>query len=266
MRGPPLLALLVLGCAFAPPLARGETLTLIPTRDTTIYEESPDFSNGQGAYLFVGETGVGAGFSVRRALLRFDLSAIPSGSTITSVSLSLHLSKAPSGAVSLPITVHQVSKDWGESATNGGSNAGTNGGGGVQAKAGDATWSHRFYSTSTWAMPGGEFDPIASATRNVGRVIDGASNDFVWSGAGLVGDVQEWVNSPSANFGWIMIGQEGTALSARRFDSGEFTGSGGAAPKLTVIYSVPEPSSAMLAALAAGALVTARRWRRHVTV
>ncbi|MGB0515304.1 MAG: hypothetical protein ACPGJE_10740, partial [Wenzhouxiangellaceae bacterium] len=53
------------------------TLSLAPAADNTLYERAAgDLSNGTGPSLFIGLTGVNAGTVLRRALLRFDLSAI----------------------------------------------------------------------------------------------------------------------------------------------------------------------------------------------
>src|SRR5262249_12118097 len=75
----------------APALA--EVVTLAPSQDTTIYSESGDLGNGAGEYAFAGRTGVAGS---RRALLAFDVAGqIPSGSSITSVTLTVHVSRSP---------------------------------------------------------------------------------------------------------------------------------------------------------------------------
>ena len=61
-----------------------ETVTIEASQDNTLYESSQGvLSNGSGTFIFSGQTD-GAG--LRRAVVAFkDLSAIPSGATITSV-------------------------------------------------------------------------------------------------------------------------------------------------------------------------------------
>ena len=61
--------------------------------DNSIYENTAQ-ANGAGEFLFTGTTNGGI---THRALLKFDFSSIPAGATITSVSISLVLSKAPPG-------------------------------------------------------------------------------------------------------------------------------------------------------------------------
>src|SRR5205823_2050542 len=77
---------------------------------------------------------------VRRALIRFDIAgAIPAGSTITDVKLTLNLSQTVS--FDTPVGLYRALRDWGE----GTSDAGDPGGAGALSTPGDATWLHTFY-------------------------------------------------------------------------------------------------------------------------
>src|SRR5262245_50802545 len=174
--------------------------------------------------------------------MMFDLSSIPAGSTITSATLSLsvtQVSNTTPGAVEL----HRVLADWGE----GTSNSGPSGGSGAPAAAGDATWLHRFFSGTLWANPGGDFAGAASGSTMVGDI-----GVYSWSGAGLVSDVQSWLNTPSGNFGWLMLGTESAVSSAKRMGSRENTDPA-VRPQLTIEYAVPSPGT--LLAAAAGSLI-----------
>ena len=66
--------------------AQQTTVSLTAVADNTMYSESGNVSNGAGTFCFTGRTNNG---DIRRALVRFDLSSIPAGSTIDSVSLAL---------------------------------------------------------------------------------------------------------------------------------------------------------------------------------
>ena len=170
------------------------TVTVEPARDNTVYSEA-DESNGQGSYLFAGRTLRG---ERRRALLAFDLAGVmPPGAVIQSASLSLRMNKTIAGAAT--IGLHPVLSDWGEGA----SNATLEEGSGIAAQTGDATWRHTKFPTTFWGTPGGDFTATASATTSVSAV--GA---YTWSGAGLATDVQAWVDDPSQNFGWMLVGPE----------------------------------------------------------
>jgi len=112
-----------------------ETVILTPSKDNSLYESADgSLSNGKGDFLFAGKTRNG---DIRRALLAFPITdSIPTGATINSVSLTLHLSKSVSSGESL--SLHRMTRDWGE----GNSNASGQEGGGTAAQTGDATWLH----------------------------------------------------------------------------------------------------------------------------
>ncbi|MCA1778137.1 MAG: hypothetical protein LC637_01780, partial [Xanthomonadaceae bacterium] len=182
-----------------------DSVALLPDRDNTLYERvEGDLSNGSGPGLFFGRTGPNANMVLRRALVRFDLTSIPPGSSIQQASLSINVDMVPPGALAFDAALHRMQSDWGES----GSFAPGAGGGGAPAQPGDGTWLHRFYDNDFWTSPGGDFEPAPSAT----VAINGATGSFRFdSGTDLVADVQEWVNQPSSNFGWVIVGDEATA-------------------------------------------------------
>jgi hypothetical protein len=69
--------------------AKANTISLGASRDATIYQNTPDNSNGAGFTMFAGDDGMD---SPRRSLLDFDVAGnVPAGSTIDSVQLSLVL-------------------------------------------------------------------------------------------------------------------------------------------------------------------------------
>ena len=96
---------------------QGDTVTVNASKDNTLYE-SPDgaLSNGAGQHIFAGVTGNNM---IRRALLAFDLSAIPEGATITSAQLTLNMSQTGEIAP-LEVALHRVLKDWGEGTSQAG--------------------------------------------------------------------------------------------------------------------------------------------------
>ena len=203
--------LFLLSCLFTYAVTGQTTVTLTPEKDNTLYESTAgDLSNGFGAYLFAGRTNQAEG-SIRRALLKFNIGdSIPEGATITSVSLTMHMSKSNTGPSTL--TIHRMSADWGEGA----SATSNEGGGGAAAMAGDATWTVPFFdSTLTWTNPGGDFEASSSASLSVN-----SNGNYTWTDSLMAVDVQMWLDSAESNFGWIVIGDE-SAQSAKRFDSKE---------------------------------------------
>ena len=166
---------------------------------------------------------------MRRALLAFDLSAIPAGSTVTAVQLTLQLTKTVAGPQS--VSLHRLSADWGE----GTSNATGEEGAGANATTDSATWRYRFFSSQAWAKRGGDFAAAASASQQVG----GDLGPYTWDTTPqLVADVQGWLDGPSTNFGWLLQGDESAMPTAKRFASRE-NATIASRPRLTVDFSPP---------------------------
>lgn len=189
--------------------------TLLASKDNTLYESSlGNLSNGVGEYIFAGRTA--SGF-IRRALMAFDVAgAIPPGATISSVTLTLEMSREAAASGAEDVTLHLVSEDWGE----GTSDAAGEEGSGTIATPGDATWLHRSFDTVLWSTVGGSFSATVSATQTVDAV-----GSYTWSGPQMVADVQSWLDNPSSNSGWILRSNEGASTTAKRFNSRENTAS-----------------------------------------
>ena len=206
--------------------ASAETVVLAPSKDNTLYQNSSgQLSNGKGNYLFVGRTDDPG--LIRRGLIRFDLSSIPANATISDVTLTM-FSSSPQDNSPVSVSLRKVARDWGEGA----SNAPLEEGGGTQAQTGDATWIHTFFNSGMWNSAGGDFSGTASASTPVGA----ADRFYTWSGSGLIADVQGWVGNSAGNFGWAIIGGEGSEETAERFNSRENTSN---PPRLTVTYTTP---------------------------
>jgi hypothetical protein len=204
------------------------SVALSPSKDNTLYEDDAgSLSNGAGDYFFVGRTGGGA---IRRGVIAFDIAGhIPAASIIVSVTLKLDLSRTSSGAQS--IALHRLLTDWGE----GTSNAVGEEGSGAASASGDATWLHTFYDADFWAKPGGDFSPTASATATV----DGIGS-YTWATTeAMVADVQLWRNTPEANFGWLLLGNESKPRTSKRFNARE-NSDPETRPELIVEYLPPK--------------------------
>jgi len=203
-----------------------------PTADNTIYEDDGSLSCGSGESLIAGNRAFP--IDPRRAVMRFSLAdSIPAGSTIVSVTLNLSLLQTID-LNSRNMSLHRLLADWGEGSSDCDGPVSNGPGVGRPAEAGDATWTHRFYDTATWASAGGDFEAVASATTLVGD----QGNAYGWSGAGLVADVQGWLDNPATDFGWILIGNEAVDTTARRFGSRENTQTGDR-PLLVVDFAPP---------------------------
>lgn len=204
-------------------LAQPVTITLNPDLDNTLYQDdNGNFSNARGTSIVAGRTGYDP---VRRAAIRFNLSTIPAGSTIQEAVVTLRLTRARSG--SYPVSFHKALASWGE----GTSQDNGQGGQGVFSTPGDATWIHRFYPSTLWTLPGGDFVPAVSATKSIAATL----GPYQWSGNGLVADLQAWLDAPATNFGWILRGDETQLTTARRFASRESSNP----PTLAITYLPP---------------------------
>jgi FtsP/CotA-like multicopper oxidase with cupredoxin domain len=206
------------------------TVTLNPVKDNSMWQSSGTLSNGVGEYLFVGRTSASG---VKRALLQFDIAAsLPAGVTVTNATLQLEASLTSGGAGD--VGLHQVLAAWGEGTSDAAGDEST----GAAATTNDVTWTHRLYPSMTWTTAGGDFDATASAATSV----SGAAS-YTWTSAGLISDVQGWLDSPSTNFGWVLLGVE-SGNTQKRFDSREFITNPAQRPKLIVTYTPPAPTGA----------------------
>lgn len=211
--------------ALLPSTVSAVQVTIPAAQDNTLYQlASGTASNGVGEYIFTGRTSDGLD---RRGVIRFDVaSAVPAGATINSVSLQMHVSRTKNNTLRAT-TLHRVLASWGE----GTSNAGQNEGQGAAPTTDDATWIHRFYPGTLWTAAGGDFAATASAT-----VLVSGNGSYTWTAGTLPADVQAWLDTPAANFGWLMRGDESVIETAKRFDSRE-NGQIANRPSLIVDYT-----------------------------
>lgn len=208
--------------------AAAAELTLTASHDASIFGGAAGYdqaADGDGPHLWTSVTAVGV---ARRALLRFDLSAIPPGSQVQQVELSLYLSRAQDRDPL--VSVHRLLAAWTEGPANGGGQ-----GHGAPASAGDVTWLRRSFPGLAWAQAGGDFDALPSAALNLGF----SGERQVWGPTPrLSADVQGWLANPASNHGWILVGVESNSQNAKRFESR--SSSPTVRPSLRVVYT-PAP-------------------------
>lgn len=247
--------------------SRAAIVTLGASQDGTIYSNHINRGSGGGNALIVGTNGRDA---PRRALIEFDVAGqIPAGAVIQNVRLTMVMGQLPTEPEEFAtIELHRLSASWGEGTTQQQNPPNDSFGGmgqGAPAHDGDVTWSSRFWGSppTPWATSGGDFSAVVSGAAAIGLPID---VPYSWeSNAGMVADVQQWLDNPADNHGWILKNVDETSMSTFRVFYSRQTATAAWRPRLTVEYRmVPEPAPLALAGLAfAGcAVTTMRRWRR----
>ncbi len=233
----------------APRALRADTVQLQPVKDNTLYEpiqqdNYEDRSDGAGPTMFTGKVkdakNQAGQVAVRRAVLEFDIAGnIPAGATIDSAQLTLFCDKVGQNA-NFNVGLHRALSEWGEGTSNTGN---SQQGRGEPPTTDDATWKHTFCvnansdgfcdpASQFWPIPGGDYALTASATRAVGPI-----GSYTWgSTSGMVGDVQTWLDNPSQNHGWIVVGTESQVQTTKRFGTRE-NGTSSNRPRLVVNYT-----------------------------
>jgi len=195
------------------------------TQDTYIKLKSPDNVNnfGDSTSLMVDREST----DLQRALLQFDLSSIPAGSTINSATLKLQSTQIGG---TLNISVYEVTESWSE-----GSGTGT---------AGAANWNERAAGTN-WTTAGGTYDPTAVANLNTN-----ATGQHTWNITSLV---QAWFSGTKTNNGLMVASPDGGGNRTVTYDSSE----GATVPVLEINYTPPPNVAPTITSLSGDSLAYA---------
>ena len=214
-----------------------ETLTVGPIADTSLFENSPGNNLGRVNFMPVGLTSEG---KIGRGLLKFDLSTIPPGATVTSASLRLTATRGRDNHI---LDLHRFLVPWTE-----GIGAGSPSGGGsigTAARPGEPTWNHRQHNIVPWQSPGSGAGSDYEETASAFVTVD-ANKAFSFQSPAMISDLQAWIQNPESNHGWLIKARDESTDdgSARRYSSRE---AASGAPLLTVTYeAAPEPTAPTL--------------------
>ncbi len=198
------------GVATVPaPIAVADVVVLTATRDNSIFDNGN--SNGAGDAIFSGRTGNFGAQTVQRGLVAFSVAdGVPAGSRVVHASVGLSLIMTSAMSIPSSHALHRLIPDWGEGSSI------AIGGTGALPTPGDATWTNTFFPDQLWAVPGGDFSATASSSQIVGVLL----GDYTWGTTPqLVADVQAMLDDPASDFGWILVGDEVTPHSAKKFGS-----------------------------------------------
>ena len=166
-------------------------------------------NRAESTTLAAGEDGTGG---QARMFLKFDVSAIPVGSIINSVTMYLQITTSNT-FTSATFDFHKILASWSES--------------------------------NTWDDINGTFPETpngvtVSTTTDASLTDGGAKNYTIASTSNLVSTVQGWVNNASTNYGWFTT--NGGYQSRNSFASSE-NATAAYRPKLVIDYTLPTPPS-----------------------
>jgi hypothetical protein len=207
----------------------------LPVADTSLLEVNPD--NNLGGFVGM-NSGTTQNYPRTRALLRFDLTSLPTNSLILGAALQLEVTYDPPDGEPVnnaTFGLHRMLRSWGEGDKSPTSQPGR----GLPATPGEATWNYAFYPTNAWTDPGGAVDVDFSSVESSSQFIYGVGDSpyRFETTPELVADVAAWVNHPASNFGWMLLcDDEASNFTARRFGTREDVNN---APFLEIEYLVP---------------------------
>ena len=180
--------------------ANSVTQILGAVADTDIYEQDVNTNYGTDTFIVAGRNTAG---KQDKILIKFDLSGLPAGATITSATLRLNLA-ASSGTGSFNIGLYKIIKSWVEST---------------------ATWSN--FSS------GGNYDSTQQAVASVAL---GSTGFKEWTVPVAV--VNGWIATPSSNYGLALVYESSTKGPDYQFASKENTTVANR-PQLVINYTLP---------------------------
>lgn len=248
--------------------AAGQILVATPEKDTTMFKLNPHNGGAACNGLFIG-TNNDLNFDLARALLKFDLTGIPTNAIVTEANFTftvIQAAVAGSALVDRNVELHQLAKAWGAASPNNGGAAGASTAGGGDSSLYDQIVPSK-NDTATWLITG-DAPPQSSEWAEGGAYSDdGANNDVVqgrtlfnvyqfsstvetysWglSSANALAVLQDWVTNPGNNHGWLLkyaqaseSGADGSPASRVKIASSEWTGASSYRPTLTVTYTIP---------------------------
>lgn len=191
------------------------TLTLQPTTpdnlDNLMSRENPNLNYGGNATLQAGTDNTGFGDTVTRFLIGFDVSQIPSGSVITSATLTFKMTGSASRPDPTIFTASRVTRSW----THNGS-----------------TW-NKYDGSNDWTTPGGDYTATGAVTASIGAPVSGGT--AAWTGMeDLVSDA---IENRSGLLSLIITGPEDVGYDAYMAVHSGHAATASNRPKLEIEYT-----------------------------
>jgi hypothetical protein len=192
-----------------PELRAAESTALNPSADSELDSEQPDVNRGTQTTLRAGW----AGGSERSALLAFDLSSIPAGSTVTSATLGLYHKDMLDTYAAFGAQAYRVVRAWTEAGATWSS-----------ASAGVAWGTAGCKNTSSDRAATSEYTVTVSTSTRSGYV--------TWTVTSLV---QAWVDGSYANQGLLLACSSCSSTGAEFYTRDNASNK----PRLYVAYNAP---------------------------
>jgi autotransporter-associated beta strand protein len=230
---------------------RADEVNISDEQDATLLGGSDEDNSLADPGIFVGTDGDG---NPKRGLIEFNIAeAVPAGATITGVQLQLTegqyagMGGGGTGGTSGPetISLYDESQAWGQPTNVAGATSFGGTGHGRAPDPGDATWNYSFYGSTMWTTAGGDW--TSSLADIADASVTGSLTSFIWSSPAMVADVQNWLDDPADNFGWILKNANETDIRTfRAFWSAEGAAANddpSIAPELLVSYIAAAPAN-----------------------
>jgi len=186
-------------------------LVLFPEEDTMIRDSSLPPGGGSSSSVAVGTT---RDNRHARALLRFDVPTLAPGSTLTNAYAVITVGQVPGSGVAGQFSLHRVLQPWDEL---------------------DATWESTGYSS--WGGAGGLEGSDYVAQPSAVRILD-QSGRYEFRDTNIFNDVALWMSNADTNMGWMLLCDEETLWTAKRFITRE-ANYPESEPQLVLEYSAP---------------------------
>lgn len=178
--------------------------------DTCIIEGKPNDNFGDYINMLIGYD-PDPSWLAERALVVWDVGALPEDATINSAHTELYLLEY-GGLSTCDISTHRVTSDW---------------------LWNQVTWNERYIGAS-WSTPGGDYDPTPDATTSVGTNVDN------WiSMEDITSLVTGWHNGTYTNYGVLYKKDTESGSYNERYFAQYSYGGDSYAPRLYVNYTVP---------------------------